>query len=295
MKTIMILLRLYFNVLSVVAPKLAATQAIRLFQKTQKNKVKPRETSFYQYTRHFQVPSEVEDINCFEMGPEDGKLALLVHGWNSRAGSMAAIGFRLMKKGYRVIGMDLPGHGISNLSHTNLIVESKALKAVIGYLNPQEPISVIAHSFGSAVSSFTLSQMEVEVDNLIYLTTPNKMEEVFENYGAEIGLSARAFRHMEQIFISIFDKSWSEFVMRDFTKQVDYQSLLLIHDKFDRVIPYKNSVDFAENLYHARLHSLEKAGHYRMLWDKDVIDVIADEFEGERAYTNEEKILAAAF
>jgi pimeloyl-ACP methyl ester carboxylesterase len=295
MKIIKNLFRLYFQFLSFVSPEQAAKQAIRLFQKTQKNKVKPRELSFYQYSRPFQVASEVEAVNCFEMGPKDGPIVFLIHGWNSRAGSMGAIGFRLMKKGYRVIGIDLPGHGLSSLTHTNLIIESKALKAVIEYIDPQQPISVVAHSFGSAVTTFTLSQMEVKVDQLIYLTTPNKMTEVFEQYSAEIGLSAKAFHFMEQHFIALFGRSWKEFVMRDMTAKISYQSLLLIHDKFDKAIPYKNAVDFAESLDRSRLHKLEKVGHYRMLWDKDVIDVIAKEFVGEREYTKEEKLLAAAF
>ncbi len=295
MKTIQNLLRLYFQSLSLLSPKVAAKQAFRLFQKTQKNKIKPRELGFYQYSRPFQVQTESEAVNCFEMGPKDGPVVLLVHGWNSRAGSMAAIGFRLMKKGYRVIGIDLPGHGHSSLTHTNLFVMSSALKALIEHLNPQEPISVIAHSFGSAVSSFTLSQMDIEVKNLIFLTTPNKLARVFEGYATQIGLSARAFGYMQALFFELAARPWNDFVIQDFTAKIPYQSLLLIHDKQDKAIPYKNSVDFAEKLDHAKLHSLEKVGHYRMLWDKAVIDTIASEFEGERQYTNEEMILAAAF
>lgn len=295
MKILKNIFRLYFKTLSAISPKQAAKQAILLFQKTQKNKIKPRELSFYQYSRPFQVPSEVEAINCFEMGPKDGPIVLLVHGWNSRAGSMGAIGFRLMKKGYRVIGIDLPGHGYSQLTHTNLIVMEKALRAVIQYLDPQEPISIVAHSFGSAVSSFALSQMDIDIKRLILLTSPNKIATVFEFFGAEIGLSAKAFSSMKKEFIQIFDRSWDDFVIQDFTAQVKYESLLMIHDKFDKVIPLKNSIDFVESLNRSRLQTFEKVGHYRMLWNKDVIDTIADEFEGERQYTKEEKLLAAAF
>ena len=100
---------------------------------------------------------------------------------------------------------------------------------------------------------------------------------------------------MKREFIHIFDRSWDNFVIQDFTAQVHYESLLMIHDKFDKVIPYKNSIDFAESLDRTRLHKFEKVGHYRMLWHKDVIDTTADEFEGEREYTKEERLLAAAF
>jgi len=295
MKIFLTLLQLYFSLLSRLFPQLAARQAFRLFQRTPKNKIKPTEMSYYQYAHHFQVASEVEPVNCFEMGPADGPIVLLVHGWNSRAGSLAGIGFRLMKKGYRVIGIDLPGFGYSKLSHTNLIVIYKGLKAVIEYLNPQSPISVVSHSFGSAVSSYTLAQTKTRVDKLIYLTTPNKMADVFTEFSAQMGLSPAGFRAMEQQFTKKFGKSWDDFVMRDFAQKVDYQSLLLVHDTHDRAIPYKNSVAFAESLAHASLHTLEKVGHYRMLWDKAVIDRISSEFKGEKHYSNEEKILHAAF
>lgn len=295
MKTIQNLLRTYFQLMSVISPRKAAQQAIQLFQKTQKDRPKAQEISFYQYSRPFQVASEVEAVNCFEIGPKDGPLVLLVHGWNSRAGSMGAIGFRLMKKGYRVVGIDLPGHGKSQLKYTNLIIMEKALRAVIQHLDPQAPISVVAHSFGSAVTSFTLSKMDIEVKNLIFLTSPNKISTVFTTYASQIGLSAKAFAYMKQEFIQIFRTSWDDFVIQDFIAQIPYQSLLMIHDKADKAIPYKNGVEFVESLDRSRLHTLEKVGHYRMLWNKGVIDTIANEFEGKREYTKEEKLLKAAF
>jgi len=46
---------------------------------------------------------------------------ILVHGWDSNAGSMSKIAEALVKKNKRVIAFNLPGHAFSKSSSTNLI------------------------------------------------------------------------------------------------------------------------------------------------------------------------------
>jgi len=46
----------------------------------------------------------------------------------------------------------------------------------------------------------------------------------------------------------------------------------LIHDENDRILPYINSKTILDNTSNSSLITLEKVGHYTMLWSDEVID-----------------------
>ena len=108
MKAYLIIIRLYFRMLSGLFPRLAASHAFHLFQRPINRVTKPLEKSFLQHVKAFKIPHDPEPIECYELGPEDGRIAILVHGWESNAGSMAAIATSLADQGYRVVTFNLP-------------------------------------------------------------------------------------------------------------------------------------------------------------------------------------------
>ncbi|MTI29452.1 alpha/beta hydrolase, partial [Xanthovirga aplysinae] len=196
MKLYLFLLRSYYTILSILWPSLAAKRAFFLFQKPQKKAFRKNELGFYQKAKHFKVSFHLEDIDCYELGNSEGELVFLVHGWESNAGSLSAIGFDLVKEGYRVIALNLPGHGYSKLKHTNLIICKEALLKVINEISPKDPFSVVAHSFGSAVSTFALSESNYKIRNLILLTTPNQIERIFLEFKNIIHLGDSAYQKL---------------------------------------------------------------------------------------------------
>jgi alpha-beta hydrolase superfamily lysophospholipase len=156
MKMMLLLTRLYFKTLSILWPSKAGEKAFYAFQRTRRLPFKKAEIKFYETARRFEVVHPNEKVNAYELGDPKGKLVLLVHGWESNAGSMGAIANRLSREGYRVVALDLPAHGKSALAHTNLHECREALRAVIYQLRPAS-FSIVSHSFGSAVSAFALA------------------------------------------------------------------------------------------------------------------------------------------
>lgn len=282
MKAIMFFIRLYFGALSVLWPGKAGEKAFRLFQRTRKLPFKKAELEFYSQARKFDVVHPTENIHGYEMGDPFGKLIVLVHGWDSNAGSMGAIANTLAHDGFRVVAFDLPAHGHSRLTHTNLRESSEALRALIYQLRPTEAFSVISHSFGSAVATTALSGTRYKVDNFIMLTSPNRLIDVFDEFKNQIGLGEQAYQEMLQYGYTLLKEPVEAVSVETKAKQVQYNKLLIIHDLHDKVLPYKNAERLSDVLPSARLYTLKNAGHYRMLWRGDVIRKVVLEITPEK-------------
>ena len=267
------LLRIYFKIASFVSPRLSAFQAFRLFQRVRKKSVRNRELHFYKEARHFKIPSLNEDVHCYELGDVKGNLVFLVHGWESNAGSMSRFAFDLAARNYRVISFDLPAHAKAKSKHTNLYECKEAFKNIIEFIDPQEPFTVVSHSFGSAVSTYTLSQLDYQVDKFIFLTSPNSLFEVFSDFKNFVGLSERSFTYVLGRAASLIKEDVREVNVEEKLKEISYSKLLLVHDKFDKIIPVRNSEKIKEaNTNKAELKLYNKIGHYRMLWNDHVLE-----------------------
>ncbi|PHR27168.1 MAG: hypothetical protein COA38_13720 [Fluviicola sp.] len=266
------LIKAYFALSSRIAPRLTGRRSFRLFQKVRIKKIRNRELAFYDTAKKFTVPNEKEDIDCFEFGKPTGKLILLVHGWESNAGSMSKLAIRFSEMGHRVVAFNLPGHAFYKSSSTNLLECFTAMKDVLDYLNPTDPISVVSHSLGSAVTVNALSRSSYAVDRLVFLTCPCRIEDIFLEFKNIISLSDKAYQSLIEKTETLLGAPLSSLDVDVNLNKIDYNELLLLHDEKDRVLPYSNSKKVAANTSNSSLISLEKAGHYKMLWSDEVIE-----------------------
>lgn len=279
MKLILFFFRSYFTVLSFVSPRLAAKRGFQLFQKTSNKRFKSRELDFYAKTDTFTVASQVGEINCYEMGNPDGEIVFLVHGWNSNAGSMAGIGANLIDNGYHVISFDLPGHGKSVLKKTNLLECKIAMQAVLKHFATGKPINIVSHSFGSLVTSYTLSASKPAVNTLVYLTTPNEVTAIFSEFKETVRLGSHAYEYMVAHAEGLLQEKLTDFSALNKLQSVNYSKLTLIHDLHDKMLPFENSKLISERLPRTELHVFEKIGHYRMLWNDKVLIKVSEALE----------------
>jgi len=272
MKTIV---RIYFTVLSRIAPRIAAKMAFNLFQRPLNKKLRPKEEAFFKKTSNFKIKFSLEDITYYETGSNTGKLIILVHGWESNAASMSAIATKLANTGHRVISFNLPAHGFSLLKKTNLKACKEALTTVINHINPKEKFSIVAHSFGSAVTAYALSKTSYPIDKLVFLTTPNKIIDVFTEFGSLIGLTLKAQTAMNNMASKLLNEPLETMTVERLASMIHYTNITIIHDKYDKVIHINKSRRVQSQLANCDLIELERKGHYRMLWDEEVIDLVS--------------------
>ncbi|MEX0822555.1 MAG: alpha/beta hydrolase [Rhodothermales bacterium] len=82
---------------------------------------------------------------------------LLLHGWGSSAENMATIA-RGLEADYRVVNVDLPGHGLSPPPNEPLgVPEHAALVARLIETDLNGPVTIIGHSNGGRIALFMAS------------------------------------------------------------------------------------------------------------------------------------------
>lgn len=269
MKFIIKLYRFYLNILAVIAPKYGGKVAFNLFQKVTLKTFKEKELKFYDNVKHFKVKLKNEDLHCYETGNPNGKLIFLVHGWNSNAGSLAKIANTLTN--YRVISFDLPAHAFAKSKRTDLYICKEAFKTLIKFANPQEPFSVISHSFGSIVSAYALSETDFKTDKLVILSSNNRLEDVFLYFRKMIGFNSKIYKEFKMIIQKYFKEGVKNMITSDKLKLIGLEQMIIIHDRFDKVIPFSEAEAIHKSVKNSILIPFEKIGHYRMLWNDDVV------------------------
>lgn len=107
-------------------------------------------------------------------GPEDGDLAVLVHGITSNEGVMSWLAKDLAKEGYRVLTFDLYGRGHSenarDVDHTHELFTDQIndLLAALGFAE-DEKFVLIGYSMGGAVSTIYTAQYGDRVEKLVLI------------------------------------------------------------------------------------------------------------------------------
>ena len=276
MNLLLRLIRIKFSFLSAISPTYASKQALNLFQKPHFQKIRERERNFLENSKITRLPYNPEDIIIYEAGDAKGKKVLMIHGWDSNPGSMAGIAEELIKNGFHVLVFNVPAHGISSQKKTNMLNVSEILIDVLKKFNENENISVVTHSFGSGAVSFALSKSGFRVDKLVFVTSPDKLYDIFKDFADRIGLSEKAFRSMCDATEKRFKLTFKEMQISKLLESSFFNKLLLIHDKKDMILPFKNAEIISGISKNTELYATEGKGHYRILWDETVIGKIRD-------------------
>jgi hypothetical protein len=268
------IIKQYHKTLSIVSPSLAANSAFELFKKVRKKDIRDREKPFFEKAHHFELEFDQKKIHCYEFGQPEDDIVILLHGWDSNSGCMYRFVDPLVKKGKHVLSFNLPGHAFYEDSKTNLYEAKLAFKRFMESLPKNKSISIISHSFGSAVTGFGLSEMDLEIDRLVFLTTPNEMEDIFVEFKKMIGLNDKSFNILKNKANDILGERLEDISVAKKLQLAKFNHLYLLHDKSDKVLPYNNSVSIHKQISNSTLFTFDQIGHYRMLWNDDLVDKV---------------------
>jgi pimeloyl-ACP methyl ester carboxylesterase len=265
------LIKIYFTILSSISPKLAAQFAFNIFQKVRKKDIRDREKGFFIDAEKRNLNFKKEDLDVFEFGTDSKDLVILIHGWDSNAGCMYGFVDELIKKNKRIISINLPAHATYKADKTNFNECKDAFKTLLANLPKHSNLSIIAHSFGSGISTYALSELKVKIDKLIFLTSPNIIEDIFIDFKKLIGLNKKSYIILKKKADKILGESLDDLIMEEKLKKINFNHLHLIHDINDKIIPYSNTVSMNKAIKNSSITSFENIGHYRMLWNPEVI------------------------
>ena len=216
------------------------------------------------------------------LGPADGPLVYLLHGWGGWRGQFAPIGRGLAARGFRVVLIDAPNHGESEPGalgpDTALLPDfTRALEAVIGELGPA--YAVIGHSLGAACAANALFD-GVKAEKAVFIAPPIDPIAFTRSLAALTGFGERIRTRM----VGIGDRRTGIEVagfalpagLARHGDGADLPPALVVHDAGDRVVPVAAARILAESWPGARIAETSGLGHNRILRDEAVVATVAE-------------------
>jgi len=264
-------LRLLFKLSGAVAPRWAARLANTLWFRPQRHRPPAREQAVLARAQQISLHHAGKRIAVYRWG--EGPTVMLVHGWSGRAGQLGELVAPLTGAGYRVVAFDAPAHGKSDGRDTTLPEISEVILRLASDFSPVH--AVVAHSFGVACVLFALQQQGF-ARRVVAFSAPATLEGLVEKFSAGLALSPRTVQIMREMLVRRFGENlWTRFSAQDMAPRARLPALI-IHDRDDRDIPWREGEAVARAWPHARFLSTEGLGHRRILRDPGVIGRVVD-------------------
>jgi pimeloyl-ACP methyl ester carboxylesterase len=267
-----------------VAPALAGRAAFNLFCRTPgrrsltagERRAIEQARMFMQEARHHYLRTRSGCVMVHEFRPARKAIGtvLVIHGWRSRTEYMRSMieGFR--GAGFRVISLDLPGHGHSSGRRLNMVTAVDAAQTAGEWFGPFA--AVVGHSFGGAVAvnaavGSVPGIAPLAAERLVLIAAPNAMSDVFEGFGRSVNLGRRTYSSMAGQVRRISGRALADFNGSRQLASVPVPALV-IHAPDDREVPAGDAKMLAAAGDHVRLHWVEGLGHRRILSDPAVVE-----------------------
>ena len=246
---------------SALAPSLAGAWAERLFLTPPKKRL-PQSSLFDYLDAHAAfVEYRGRSLATWRWGHYDAPAVLLVHGWGGNSGQMRAFVQPLLAAGFRVIVFDQPAHGLSEGKLSGLPDFAGAIEAVASWHGGVR--HVIAHSLGGVATALALSR-GLGLERTVLLSPPSDMVGYSRHFARWLWIPERVRRAMQAAIEERFGVRWQDFELPRIAPRLRAQALV-IHDRGDTMVPWKQGAALARAWPGARLLSTRGLGHGRIL------------------------------
>ena len=248
-----------------VAPGVAARWAETIFCTPPRHQTRGAEEAFLATGRGFVVPWEGERLAAWEWGA--GPTVILVHGWGSRAGRLAALAGALVPAGFRVVVYDAPAHGVSTGRFASLPEFARALRAVADAVAPVYGLA--GHSLGGAAISLALHG-GLAAERAVLIAPPSDVVVFSHAFATHVNLPPRAHAAMRRNLESRLRMRWDDLRIPALARELR-APVLVIHDRDDPDVPFAHAEEIAEAWPEARLVATTGLGHRAILRDPAVV------------------------
>ncbi|RWN60465.1 alpha/beta fold hydrolase [Mesorhizobium sp.] len=269
-----------------VAPRLTGRAAFELFCRTPNAKILSdgerravdRAAGFMAEARHHRLKAKNGCVMVHEFRPEPGRRAagtvLVIHGWRSRTEYMRTLIEAYRDAGYKVVSLDLPGHGQSQGRRLTLVSAVEAARLAGEWFGPF--VAVVGHSFGGAVAANAVVGSVKDVpplaaERLVLIAAPSSLPEIFNDFSRMLSVGPRSQAAMADRVERIAGRPLHEFT-GDRQLAGTPVPTLVIHAPDDREVSADHARLYAGAGDHVRLYWADGLGHRRILADKGVVE-----------------------
>src|SRR3954466_15039885 len=240
-----------FAATALFAPDLAGAWAERLFLTPPQPKLEATALDLIDARSSFLV-HKGRNIAVWEWGwkSQDAPAVLLAHGWGGHAAQMRAFVFSLLAAGYRVIGFDQPAHGLSEGRLTSLVDFADVLSAVVLRHGPVQ--AIVGHSLGAAATAFALSR-GLTVGAAVLIRPPADVAGYSRRFARWHWIPEPVRRSMQAAIEERYGVRWDELEVERVAGRIKGARTLVIHDRADPMIPWRQGLRVARAWPGARL------------------------------------------
>lgn len=202
-----------------------------------------------------------------------GPTVLLVHGWEGRGSQLGALVEPLVAAGLSVVAFDAPGHGDSPGNRLYLTDLADAVTDVAAAIGPVH--AIVAHSFGAAAVLLAHARGGVDADHNVMIAPNVLIDEAIARFTGLVGLDAADRARLE---LQIAQRTGTPLEALELEHLAGGRdaSLLVVHDRDDREVPFRNGERLAAAWPHARLVPTSGLGHRRILRDPAVLAEVVE-------------------
>jgi len=227
------------NVLNPIFPSLVGRICIWLFRSPREGKLAPIYESYLKKCDERKtLNTEAGKIPTYLWNPNGKKTVLLIHGWESNSARWKLLIPKLLKQGLRIVSIDAPAHGASDLALFDIEKYAEFIQEAILHFRPHY---LVAHSVGGATAVYHHVHFDFPpYEKLVLLGTPSLLTNMMDLLVRTLRLSPNATKSMYQYFEKKFKRSVYYHEGERFSESIKIP-VLLVHDKEDDVIPYQDS------------------------------------------------------
>lgn len=238
-------------------PQKAIHKAFLLFCTPRRGFVKPHQKDYLKAHQSESIQYKKIKIQTYHW-PGKGPKILLLHGWDSHSFRWKELVKKLSALDYDVMACDAPAHGYSEGNILNVPIYDEVTQLMIDKFDPSV---LIGHSLGAMTCIYNQhKQKQTNINKMILLGSPSSMVRVMKGFQQILGLGDNFMEVTEDYFESRYGYRFKDFSISSFAQDVNIPSLV-IHDKYDKIVPYKEGIAIDNALTNSNLIITEGAGH----------------------------------
>ena len=204
-----------------------------------------------------------------------GPLVLLVHGWGGHAGQMLALADTLQAQGLRPVILEMPAHGRSSGSTSNLPQFARAIDYTVARLQQagHQVQALVAHSLAANAGAYAASR-GLPVGKLVLLAPPASPHEYTRLFAHVFGLRESTRAAMQRRIEAREGILMPQFEPAAVGPRIA-QPTLVVHDRNDSINRFADGVAYSQAITGARLLATQDLGHRHILKDAGVLRELA--------------------
>lgn len=206
-----------------------------------------------------------------DSGAESAPVVLLVHGWGGHAGQMLPLAQAIAAAGLRPVLLELPAHGRSAGTASNLPQFARGIDYVTARLaaDGRALRAVVAHSMGANALAYAAAR-GLPAGRMVLLAPPASPREYTRYFARTFDLSERTRAAMQRLVEAREGILMPQFEPAFVGPRIALPTLI-VHDRDDRVNRFADGEAYRDAIAGAQLVPTQGWGHRRILKEADVL------------------------